>query len=94
MSTPKIWDDAVSTFGAAAAAKLAGTGQREAAIRAPLDLLISTIGKALGRPAVLHDEVSDFDRRVRPDFGVSIDGVVMGYVEVKAPGVGINPGLI
>ncbi|MFE7845302.1 type ISP restriction/modification enzyme [Microbacterium sp. NPDC057407] len=35
--------------------------------------------------------MSDFDRRVRPDFGVSIDGVVMGYVEVKAPGVGIDP---
>lgn len=91
MSTPSTWDDAVSAFGATAAAKLAGTGQREAAIRAPLDVLISTIGKALGRPAVLHDEVSDFDRRVRPDFGVSIDGVVMGYVEVKAPGVGIDP---
>lgn len=91
MSSPSIWDDAVSAFGATAAAKLAGTGQREAAIRAPLDVLITTIGKALDRPAVLHDEVSDFDRRVRPDFGVSIEGVVMGYVEVKAPGVGIDP---
>lgn len=91
MSTPNIWDEAVSVFGATAAGKLAGTGQREAALRAPLDLLISTIGAALGRPAVLHDEVSDFDRRVRPDFGVSIEGVVMGYVEVKAPGVGIDP---
>lgn len=91
MSAPSIWGPAVSAFGATAAAKLSGVGQREAAIRAPLDVLISTIGQALGRPAVLHDEVSDFERRVRPDFGVSIDGVVMGYVEVKAPGVGIDP---
>lgn len=91
MSAPSVWDHAISTFGSMAAAKLAGSGQREAAIRAPLDVLISTIGKALGRPAVLHDEVSDFDRRVRPDFGVSIDGIVMGYIEVKAPGVGIDP---
>lgn len=91
MSAPNGWDAAVSVFGSTAAAKLAGAGQREAAIRAPLDTLISTISSSLGRPAVLHDEVSDFERRVRPDFGVSIDSVVMGYVEVKAPGVGIDP---
>ncbi|WP_404434200.1 N-6 DNA methylase [Microbacterium lacus] len=39
----------------------------------------------------MHDEVRDADRRVRPDYGVSVNQIVMGYVEVKAPGKSIKP---
>lgn len=86
-----MWDAAVSTFGNASRAKLDGPGDREAAIRAPLEALIARAGELCGRPAVLHDEVRDTERRVRPDYGVSIQGVMMGYVEVKAPGRTIDP---
>jgi hypothetical protein len=41
--------------------------------------------------AVFHDEVRDTERRVRPDYGVSIDGAITGYIEVKAPGKAIAP---
>jgi hypothetical protein len=86
------WHEAVSRFGAASAAKLAGPGEPEAAIRAPLSVLIETLGELCGRAAVMHDEVHDDERRVRPDYGVSVNQVVMGYVEVKAPGHTIDPG--
>ena len=39
----------------------------------------------------MHDEVRDPDRQVRPDYGVSVGKAIMGYVEVKAPGRGIDP---
>lgn len=83
--------DAVSAFGAACAEKLAGPGEREAAIRAPLETLLSTAGTHFNVPAVFHDEVRDTDRQVRPDYGVSVNGAITGYVEVKAPGRPVDP---
>lgn len=85
------WDTAISAFGSTCAEKLAGPGDREAAIRTPLANLISELGRLCSRPAVLHDEVRDRDRRVRPDYGVSINTIMMGYIEVKAPGRSIDP---
>jgi hypothetical protein len=40
---------------------------------------------------MFHDEVRDEQRGVRPDYGVTIDGAVIGYVELKAPGKSIDP---
>lgn len=85
------WNEAVSVFGASAAAKLTGPGDREAAIRAPLEALVKAVGEISGKAAVLHDEVRDEVRHVRPDYGVSIKKIMMGYIEVKAPGRSINP---
>jgi len=78
--------DAVSAFGLACAEKLAGPGDKEAAIRAPLEALLGAAGSALRVRAVFHDEVRDTERQVRPDYGVSVGGAITGYVEVKAPG--------
>ncbi|WHP16314.1 type ISP restriction/modification enzyme [Cellulomonas sp. ES6] len=82
---------AVSDFGAVCRDKLAGLGDREAAIRAPLEGLLRAGGKALGVPAEFHDEIRDTDRQVRPDYGVSVKGAITGYIEVKAPGKNIDP---
>ncbi|MGW7341033.1 type ISP restriction/modification enzyme [Streptomyces sp. NPDC054808] len=71
--------------------KLAGPGEAEAAIRAPLEQLLRAVGSELGARAVFHDEVRDTERRVRPDYGVSVDGAITGYVEVKAPRKAIAP---
>jgi hypothetical protein len=81
----------VSTFGEECRLKLAGPGDREAAIRSPLEALLRAAGDHLGVPAVFHDEVRDAERRVRPDYGVSVGGAISGYVEVKAPGHPLNP---
>lgn len=83
----------VNRFGAQCAEKLAGPGDAEAAIRAPLESLLRGVGKLIGVPAVLHDEVRDAERQVRPDYGVSVRKAIMGYVEVKAPGHGVDPAL-
>ena len=87
----EAWHYAVSIFGQACAAKLAGPGEPEAAIRTPLSVLVETVSSLCGRAAILHDELHDNERRVRPDYGVAVDQVVMGYIEVKAPGRTIDP---
>lgn len=92
MTTGVQWlDEAVSQFGATCALKLAGPGDREAKIRSPLEVLLGAAGMAIGVPAVFHDEVRDPERQVRPDYGISVKGVITGYVEVKAPGKSIDP---
>lgn len=83
--------DAVSIFGEQCRQKLSGPGEREAAIRSPLELLLTTVGKHIGVQAVFHDEVHDTQRKVRPDYGVSVGGAINGYIEVKAPGHQLDP---
>jgi len=41
--------------------------------------------------AEFFDEVQLADRRVRPDYAVSLDGVISGYIEIKAPGRSVDP---
>lgn len=90
--SPPTWvSEAVAEFGSACKKKLAGPGDREAAIRTPLEGLLERFGEHLHVKAVFHDEVRDPERRVRPDYGVSINGAISGYVEVKAPGRSIDP---
>ncbi|WP_433283345.1 type ISP restriction/modification enzyme [Micromonospora sp. CA-244673] len=84
-------NNAVRVFGESCAAKLAGPGEREAAIRTPIEMLLGAAGRHLGVPAVFHDEVRDTERQVRPDYGVSVAGAITGYVEVKAPGKTVDP---
>jgi N-6 DNA methylase len=87
-----VWlREAVSVFGEQCRLKLAGPGDREAAIRAPLETLLRTFGGRLGLSAVFHDEVRDTERRVRPDYGVTVAGAITGYIEVKAPEHTIDP---
>lgn len=82
----------VSDYGADCKSKLNGSvGQPEAAIRKPLDVLITSVGKKLGLTVVAFDEVADTERSVRPDYAVQVNGAITGYVEVKAPGESINP---
>ncbi len=88
---PAWLQEAVSTFGEECQAKLSGPGDREAAIRSPLESLLRAVGQHLGIHAVFHDEVRDTERCVRPDYGVSVAGAISGYVEVKAPDHSIDP---
>lgn len=71
--------------------KLAGTGEREAAIRAPIEALLRAAGKRFNLNVVPHDEVRDTERRVRPDYAISVHGAITGYVEVKRPGHSVDP---
>lgn len=89
---PSPWlAHAIAAFGTTCRQKLAGPGDREAAIRAPLETLLSDVGAQLGLTVVPHDEVRDTERGVRPDYAISVDGAVTGYLEVKRPGHSIDP---
>lgn len=85
------FDDIVSAFGAATREKLAGPGDREAAIRSPIERLVTDVAGELGLTAVPYDEVRDSDRAVRPDYAIAVDGAITGYIEVKKPGANIDP---
>ena len=83
--------DATAAFGATCKAKLAGPGEPEAAIRAPIEQLLAAAGQELSLTVVPHDEVRDNDRGVRPDYAIRVNGAITGYVEVKKPGANLDP---
>lgn len=91
MAAVSRFDEIVSTFGAATKAKLAGPGDREAAIRSPIERLVTDVAAELGLTAVPYDEVRDTARAVRPDYAIGVNGAITGYIEVKKPGASIDP---
>jgi len=88
---------ATATFGKTAKAKLGSaaiSGQPEDQLRGPLETYIRALGAAAGvDPAkvVLVGESSLSGLQVRPDFAVTVKGVLVGFIEVKAPGKGADP---
>ncbi|MFF8424889.1 type ISP restriction/modification enzyme [Streptomyces sp. NPDC016566] len=84
--------DAVSDFGRSCKVKLAGGGGQEAAIRSPLEALLAAVGGHHSlREVTWHDEVAIPELGVRPDYALRVDGVVSGYIEVKKPGLSVDP---
>lgn len=89
---PGRWlSEATAALGDACKKKLAGPGEPEAAIRAPIEELLATAGRNLSLTVVPHDEVRDNDRGVRPDYAISVNGAITGYVEIKKPGANLDP---
>src|SRR5947208_3588784 len=81
--------EAVSKFGEAVTPVLQrGLGSAEDALRGPFVRLLETIGKEIGRPTRAHGEVRLPELEIRPDYLIDVDGLVTGYVELKAPGRG------
>lgn len=89
--------DAVSTFGANAKSKLANVaieGAPEEQLRGPLDAMVRAIAEICGLPAGsvhLVGETSLSDLKIRPDFAVTVNNALVGYIELKAPGKGADP---
>jgi len=81
--------EAVSEFGERSRIKLAGAGEPEEALRAPLEVLFEKIGISLGLTVVLEGEVHL--KGARPDFAVRVDGAIVGYLEVKKPRLDLDP---
>ncbi|WP_322768936.1 type ISP restriction/modification enzyme [Frankia sp. Cr1] len=83
---------AVSDFGRSCKTKLAGAGGAEAAIRSPLEGLLKAVGDHHSIPEVTwHDEVRVPELGVRPDYAVQVNGLVNGYIEIKRPGLSVDP---
>ena len=88
---------AISQFGAEAKAKLANpgaTGEPEDQLRAPLEGLFSDLAELCGFKrewvtAVGESSLSTL--KTRPDYAITMRNVLVGFVEVKAPGKGADP---
>ena len=86
----------MSRFGATLKPKFSGlgaAGSPEDQLRGPLDQLIQDIVAALGWAAnvVLIGKSSLQDLKTRPDFAVTKQNLLVGFIELKAPGKGADP---
>ncbi len=89
--------EATSRFGATLKPKFSGigaSGSPEDQLRGPLDQLVQDIVAALGWAAnvvVLVGESSVQELKTRPDFAVTKQNLLVGFIELKAPGKGADP---
>ncbi|AXG78666.1 type ISP restriction/modification enzyme [Streptomyces paludis] len=84
--------DAVAEFGRMSKLKLSGGGGDEASIRGPLEVLLQAVGEHHQRPDVMwHDEFRIPGLGVRPDYAVRVGGDLTGYIELKRPGLPVDP---
>lgn len=96
MATPTL-DSAVSAFGASAKQKLSNAGvvgAPEDQLRAPFEQLLGALSLicSFGPGAVIPvGETSLSDLKLRPDYAVTVHGLLVGFVEIKAPGKGADP---
>jgi len=90
--------EVVAAFGAATKAKLsnpAAVGAPEDQLRAPLEALMTDLAVLTGLPpgaVVPVGESSLADLKTRPDYAVTLSRTLVGFVEVKSPGKGADPG--
>lgn len=88
---------AVSGFGTTAKLKLTNPGaigEPEDQLRAPFEQLLGDLAELAGisrTRLVAVGESSLSDLKTRPDYAVTLDGALVGFVELKAPGKGANP---
>lgn len=84
--------DLVEQYGALAKDLLNGPGEPEAALSQPVTRLICGYGQdVLNRKTVMHEEVREDAGAVRPDYGVRINGLMSGHLELKRPGTSLDP---
>jgi hypothetical protein len=88
---------AISRYGAETKAKLANpsaSGEPEDQLRAPLETLFADLTELCGLPRAAFAAVGESSLaslKTRPDYAITIRNVLIGFVEVKAPGKGADP---
>ena len=89
--------EAISRFGLEAKLKLDNPGAKggpEYQLYAPLETLVRRIAELTGLPSgtvVLVNETLHGDLKTRPDYAVTRENTLIGFIEVKAPGKGADP---
>lgn len=83
---------AVRQFGKVVAQRFAtGGGEPEDLLRGPFEQLVSALGAHAGvAGVVLTGEHHLAEDRIRPDYAVHVAGALIGFVELKAPGKGVD----
>jgi hypothetical protein len=84
--------DALKTFAKSLKASFASSvrAQPEDQLKSPTQNLLQT-GAGLSRRVVAKTEAQVSGLGGRPDIGVDVDGLLVGFVELKAPGLGATP---
>ena len=89
---PEWLQRAVADFGRACKEQLQdGVGEPEAAIRPPIEKLLTTIGEHSDHQVVAHGEAPLAELGIRPDYAIRVDGAVTGYLEAKKPDLSLDP---
>lgn len=85
-------DQNYATYASAIQARFASLmpGREEDQLRRPVDDLLEAVGKAHGLAILAKDE-SPLTQVGRPDFAVSVNRLLCGYIELKSPGTGADP---
>ena len=65
--------------------------QPEDQLKAPVGDLLSAFGRQVNLEVNWRTEVHADDVRGRPDLGISIDQLLVGHIELKAPGINVRP---
>lgn len=87
----------MAKFGAATKSKLsnrAATGAPEDQLRAPLEVLLHELATLVGLPAAALSLVGESTLgalATRPDYAVTVQNALVGFIELKAPGKGADP---
>jgi len=84
---------ALRKFADAVTAKMSTltAGEPEDQLRGPLEVLFEEVGQTIARRVVCTGETKLPGRLGKPDYAVHARGMLAGYMELKAPGVGANP---
>ena len=89
--------DVVAAYGVATKAKLSNLvviGAPENQLRAPLEDLVKSLAVVAGygsdRVVIVGETVVE-DHQTRPDYAVTINDTLVGFIEVKSPGKGADP---
>jgi hypothetical protein len=83
---------AISHFGQVVAARFAtGGGEPEDLLRGPFEQLVEQVSSSTKvGDVVLAGEYHLAEDRIRPDYAVHVAGALVGFVEIKAPGKGVD----
>ncbi|HUT53802.1 MAG TPA: type ISP restriction/modification enzyme [bacterium] len=94
MADEKAILEALLTFADTVTAKMTTLtpGEPEDQLRAPFETFILEVGRVLFRKIICTGETRLPGRIGKPDYAVHADDLLAGYVEMKAPGVGADPG--
>ena len=69
---------------------LPGAASPEDQLKAPVALLIEAAGQSFGFATASRTETHLAEHKVRPDIAVYVGGLINGYIELKAPGLGAD----
>lgn len=92
MTTQTVIQTALQNFAASVATKMTQltVGEPEDQLRGPFENLMAEVADALGWKVVCTGETPLPDRLGRPDYAIHLNKLLAGYVELKAPGVGVT----